>query len=260
MMPSFHITSIKDARVVEARELTSVAGRARFQKTQLEGEESVQWALEAHLIVEHVFYSANLRPRAFLEMLQAMALLEHKPVALVVGNETEGISDEMLQQANVVVQIPMSGTVESLNVGVATGISLYELKFRMVLTMLTHFIRSNFGREVNITGQMIMQAFDHALRNVTELNALQVVMLMMLAVDRQMSRAQAGRDTATFGTELEALLQPLLDRNYVVPTQSGEQEALQITPEGERAIAQLWGVVEQSENEVLAGFSGLSIS
>ena len=103
---------------------------------------------------------------------------------------------------------------------------------------------------------MIMQAFDHALRNVTKLNALQVVLLMMLAVDRQMSRAQAGRDTATFGTELEALLQPLLDRNYVVPTQSGKREALQITPEGERAIAQLWGVVEQSENEVLAGFSG----
>src|SRR5215469_14064790 len=149
----------------------------------------------------------------------------------------------------------MSGLVESLNVAVATGISLYELKFRMVLTMLTHFIRSNFGREVNVTGQMIMQAFDHALHQVTELNALQVVLLMMLAVDRQMSRAQAGRDTATFGAELEALLQLLLDRTYVVPALLDEQEALQITPEGERAIAQLWSVVEQSENEVLAGFS-----
>ena len=93
------------------------------------------------------------------------------------------------------------------------------------------------------------------MHNVTELDAWQVVLLMMLAVDRQMSRAQAGRDTATFGAELEALLQPLLDRNYVVPAQSEEQEALQISPEGERAIAQLWGVVEQSENEVLAGFS-----
>jgi DNA-binding MarR family transcriptional regulator len=33
------------------------------------------------------------------------------------------------------------------------------------------------------------------------------------------------------------------------------EEALQITPEGERAIAQLWSVVEQSENGVLSGFS-----
>lgn len=74
MMQSFYITSIKDARVVEARELTSVAGRARFQKTQLEGEESIQWALEAHLLVEHIFYSANLRQRAILEMLQARGI------------------------------------------------------------------------------------------------------------------------------------------------------------------------------------------
>lgn len=184
-----------------------------------------------------------------------MAPLQLKPVALVVGNETDGISAELLQQADAVVQIPMSGQVESLNVGVATGISLYELKFRMVLTMLTHFIRSNFGREVNVTGQMIMHAFDHALRKVTELNAMQVVLLMMLAIDRQMSRAQAGHDTATFGTELEELLQPLLDKHYLVLAQGGGQEALQITTDGERAIAQLWSVVEQSENEVLSGFS-----
>jgi hypothetical protein len=68
---------------------------------------------------------------------------------------------------------------------------------------------------------------------------------MMLAVDRQMSHAQAGSDTATFGAELEALLQPLLDRNYVAPALLDEQEALQISPEGERTIAQLWNVVEQ---------------
>jgi hypothetical protein len=60
-MHSFHITSIKDERVVEARELTSAAGRARLHKMQLESEESIQWALEARLPVEHVFYSANLR-------------------------------------------------------------------------------------------------------------------------------------------------------------------------------------------------------
>jgi DNA-binding MarR family transcriptional regulator len=51
------------------------------------------------------------------------------------------------------------------------------------------------------------------------------------------------------------LLQPLFDRNYLVPAQSGEQEVMQITPEGERAIAHLWSVVEKSENDVLSGFS-----
>lgn len=33
----------------------------------------------------------------------------------------------MLQQADQVVRIPMAGDVESLNVGVATGIGVYEL-------------------------------------------------------------------------------------------------------------------------------------
>jgi hypothetical protein len=74
MTQSLDITSIKDARIVEARELTSAAGRARLQKTQLEGEESIQWALEAHLLIEHIFYSAHVRQRAFLETLQAKGI------------------------------------------------------------------------------------------------------------------------------------------------------------------------------------------
>ncbi|ANZ14102.1 rRNA methylase [Streptomyces noursei ATCC 11455] len=41
----------------------------------------------------------------------------------LVGNETEGVSDTVQALADLVVQIPMAGAVESLNVGVATGIS-----------------------------------------------------------------------------------------------------------------------------------------
>jgi DNA-binding MarR family transcriptional regulator len=121
--------------------------------------------------------------------------------------------------------------------------------------MLVNHIRANFGREVNATGQMIMQAFNHTLQKVTDLTSLQVVLLMMLACDRQMTRMQVGRDTATFGAELDALLQPLLDRHYITIQRSDNDETLHITPEGERTIAQLWSVVEKSENEVLAGFT-----
>jgi TrmH family RNA methyltransferase len=62
--------------------------------------------------------------------------LSGRPVALVVGNETDGVGDEVLALADHVVRIPMSGEVESLNVGVATGISLYELRGLMVLATL----------------------------------------------------------------------------------------------------------------------------
>jgi TrmH family RNA methyltransferase len=62
------------------------------------------------------------------DIVQAQTPLRGNRVALVVGNETDGVSDAVLAAADHVVRIPMAGGVESLNVGVATGISLYELK------------------------------------------------------------------------------------------------------------------------------------
>jgi TrmH family RNA methyltransferase len=56
-------------------------------------------------------------------------------VALVIGNESAGIGQPVLDAADHVVRIPMSGGVESLNVGVAAGISLYELKALAAMTL-----------------------------------------------------------------------------------------------------------------------------
>lgn len=54
------------------------------------------------------------------------------PLALVVGNEVNGVSRAVLQRANTIVHIPMHGQKESLNVAVALGVALYEIsrKFR----------------------------------------------------------------------------------------------------------------------------------
>ena len=49
-----------------------------------------------------------------------------KPYAIVVGNEGKGVSDEVNALINNRVYIPMSDKCESLNVGVATSIILYE--------------------------------------------------------------------------------------------------------------------------------------
>lgn len=47
--------------------------------------------------------------------------------ALVIGNEICGLSKEILDMCDVVVNIPMKGIKESLNVSVAFGIAAYEL-------------------------------------------------------------------------------------------------------------------------------------
>ncbi|MFZ5366494.1 MAG: TrmH family RNA methyltransferase [Patescibacteria group bacterium] len=49
------------------------------------------------------------------------------PVAVVVGNETYGISKSVLEKADVIVELPMLGINRSLNVMVSAGIILYKI-------------------------------------------------------------------------------------------------------------------------------------
>jgi tRNA G18 (ribose-2'-O)-methylase SpoU len=49
------------------------------------------------------------------------------PVALVMGNEAEGLSDETRTLCDATVHLPMHGLKNSLNVSVAFGIAAYEV-------------------------------------------------------------------------------------------------------------------------------------
>lgn len=53
------------------------------------------------------------------------------PMALVVGNEVDGVDPKILALADMVVHIPMYGKKESLNVSVAAGIAMYVIKESM---------------------------------------------------------------------------------------------------------------------------------
>jgi 23S rRNA (guanosine2251-2'-O)-methyltransferase len=44
-----------------------------------------------------------------------------------MGNEYEGIAWDYLRECNDSIKIPMVGTIDSLNVSVATGIVLFEV-------------------------------------------------------------------------------------------------------------------------------------
>ena len=49
------------------------------------------------------------------------------PLAILMGNEEKGIYEENLKLCNEKVRIPMTGTIESLNVSVAAGVFIYEV-------------------------------------------------------------------------------------------------------------------------------------
>lgn len=55
----------------------------------------------------------------------------HGPVVLAVGNEGAGLGAEARRIATTLVAIPIRGSAESLNVGVAAGILLYEITRRL---------------------------------------------------------------------------------------------------------------------------------
>ena len=49
------------------------------------------------------------------------------PLALVIGHEVKGVSPSVLKRVDAIIEIPMLGKKESLNVAVAFGIAGYEI-------------------------------------------------------------------------------------------------------------------------------------
>jgi tRNA G18 (ribose-2'-O)-methylase SpoU len=49
------------------------------------------------------------------------------PLALIVGGEAEGASEQARDLANVNVSIPMPGKAESLNAGIAGAVLMFEV-------------------------------------------------------------------------------------------------------------------------------------
>ena len=50
------------------------------------------------------------------------------PVVLVMGNEQQGLPDELAAACDALIRIPQTGRADSLNLAVATGVALYEIR------------------------------------------------------------------------------------------------------------------------------------
>lgn len=61
-----------------------------------------------------------------LETNESIYTVDYNKKAIIIGNEANGVSKEVLETANEKIKIPMLGKTESLNAAVATGIILYE--------------------------------------------------------------------------------------------------------------------------------------
>ena len=186
------------------------------------------------------------------ESIQSLAELTDQPVALIVGNETHGVSEVFMRNADIVVQIPMHGAVESLNVGVATGISIYELRLKQVIGVIEKKIKSTLGREINVTGMLIQQALDKQLKKVSRFSSKQIVFMMVLKCDISMKIVDVQKQFGIPDAELGVFLEPLFMGKLIQPD-TGDN--LLITEKGVETLGKLWGIVENTEGRLFDGFA-----
>ena len=138
--------------------------------------------------------------------------------------------------------------VESLNVSVAAGISMYELKFKQVLMMLKEKIFADFGRQVNVTGKLIRMAFDKEIRKYTDLSGMQVILMMIMHCDGEMSASLISKDIALFADEMEQFMEPPITKNYVEPC----QDEYCLSDNGVRFLAEIWPIAQQTHQKIMS--------
>lgn len=104
--------------------------QSEIKKTSLGASEEIAW--EHHDDVIEVIESLKtegVQVVAVEQKPESVSLGKFQPlekVAYILGNEIDGVSGDALQLADVVVDLPMLGSKESLNVSVTAGIILYH--------------------------------------------------------------------------------------------------------------------------------------
>jgi len=105
----------------------------KIAKTALGAEKTIPF--------EYYKQTARLIDKLKKEKVQIVALEQEKksidyrkfkprfPVALIVGNEVRGVSKNILAKCDKIIELPMQGKKESLNVSVSFGIAGYKIKY-----------------------------------------------------------------------------------------------------------------------------------
>ena len=123
-----------DAAGIEKLFLTGITGkppRAEITKAALGADKSVPW----EYVTSAVEVVEELKAKGYQIVVlehtdtpQIYCQVKYKfPVCLVVGHEITGVSQEVIDLADLAIEIPMFGIKQSLNVSVAYGIAIYEI-------------------------------------------------------------------------------------------------------------------------------------
>lgn len=119
--------------------ITATPPHREIHKTALGAEESVDWSYHEDAVEcvqalkgkGYRVYAVELAHNSL--KLGTDMVATDKPVALVLGNEIEGVQESVMELCDGFLEIPQSGTKHSLNVSCAASIAIWELYKTMKL-------------------------------------------------------------------------------------------------------------------------------
>ena len=113
--------------------ITATPPHREIHKTALGAEESVEWSYHE----EAVACVRGLKEKGYRVYAVELAhdslklgtdeVATDKPVAIVFGNEIDGVQEEVMELCDGYLEIPQAGTKHSLNVSCAAAIVIWEL-------------------------------------------------------------------------------------------------------------------------------------
>jgi tRNA G18 (ribose-2'-O)-methylase SpoU len=107
--------------------------RKDFAKVSLGAEKTIPWvqtktfAAAVKLLKKENYFIAAVEQDKNSTPLFDFVPPKNQPLALVLGNEVRGISKSSLKLCDAILEIPMRGKKESLNVSVTAGIAMFSL-------------------------------------------------------------------------------------------------------------------------------------
>jgi tRNA G18 (ribose-2'-O)-methylase SpoU len=106
--------------------------RADMNKIALGAEQSVSWSVLKNIPNDIIGLKKNGAILVFIEQHNSSISLyqytqsdQAQEIIIAMGEETKGFNPELLSYADTIIEIPMRGQKESLNVSVAFGIAAY---------------------------------------------------------------------------------------------------------------------------------------
>jgi tRNA G18 (ribose-2'-O)-methylase SpoU len=129
-----------DAFACEAVYLCGITGyppHRDIQKTALGATETVEWRYYENILDAIKELKLNDYKIAVLEIAEgSIDIRDFTPaldekIALILGNEVNGVAQEIIDICDYCIEIPQYGTKHSLNVSVSGGIALWEICKRL---------------------------------------------------------------------------------------------------------------------------------